>query len=55
VFRVLAAYAEPGAPPHTAAELAEELRLMMNWLKLARIEIVPAGDLGPALGDIFMS
>jgi uncharacterized protein len=55
VLRVLAAYAEPSAPPHTAAELAVELRLMMVWLKLKRIEIVPAGDLGPALADIFMS
>jgi uncharacterized protein YcaQ len=55
VLRVLAAYAEPSAPPHTAAELAVELRLMMVWLKLERIEIVPAGDLGPALADIFMS
>jgi uncharacterized protein YcaQ len=55
VLRVLAAYAEPGAPPHTAAELAEELRLMRVWLRLERIEIVPAGDLGPALADIFMS
>jgi uncharacterized protein YcaQ len=54
-LRVLAAYAEPGAPLHTAAELAEELRLMMSWLRLERIEIVPAGDLGPALADIFMS
>jgi uncharacterized protein YcaQ len=55
VLRVLAAYAEPGAPPHTAAELAEELRLMRVWLRLERIEIVSAGDLGPALADIFMS
>jgi uncharacterized protein YcaQ len=55
VLRVLAAYAEPGAPLHTAAELAEELRLMQAWLGLERIEIVPAGDLGPTLGDIFMS
>ena len=55
VLRVLAAYAEPGAPPQTAAELAEELRLMQGWLGLERIEVVPAGDLGPALADIFVS
>ncbi|WP_353641087.1 winged helix-turn-helix domain-containing protein [Mesorhizobium sp. WSM2239] len=55
VLRMLAAYAEPGAPPQTAIELAEELRLMMAWLGLERIEIVPSGDLGPALADIFMS
>jgi uncharacterized protein YcaQ len=28
---------------------------MMNWLGLERIEIVPAGDLGPTLADIIMS
>ena len=49
VLRVLAAYAEPCAPPETAAELLEELKLMQAWLGLERIEIVPAGDLGPAL------
>ena len=39
VLRVLAAYAEPGAPPETAAELLDELRLMQAWLGLERIEI----------------
>ncbi|MBA3448322.1 MAG: winged helix-turn-helix domain-containing protein [Pseudaminobacter sp.] len=55
VLRVLAAYAEPGAPARTADELADELRLMMAWLGLERIQIIPSGDLGPALADIFMS
>ncbi|MFU0503223.1 winged helix-turn-helix domain-containing protein [Pseudaminobacter sp. NGMCC 1.201702] len=55
VLRVLAAYAEPFAPAHTAEALCEELRLMKDWLGLERIEIVPAGDLGPALADIIMS
>ncbi len=49
VLRVMAAYAEPGAPVSTATELAEELELMRQWLGLERLEIQPAGDLGPAL------
>jgi uncharacterized protein len=55
VLRVQAAYAEPGAPAHTAEELAQELRLMAQWLELERIEVVPAGDLAPALADILAS
>ncbi|MGB3386721.1 MAG: crosslink repair DNA glycosylase YcaQ family protein, partial [Pseudaminobacter sp.] len=55
VLRALAAYAEPAAPEHTAQALSEELRLMADWLGLERIEVVPAGDLGPALADIIMS
>ncbi|TIP70866.1 MAG: winged helix-turn-helix domain-containing protein, partial [Mesorhizobium sp.] len=43
VLRVHAAYAEPGAPPQTAAELFEELKLMQGWLGLERIEVTPAG------------
>lgn len=45
VFRVLAAYAEPGAPPETASELMAELRLMQQWLDLERMEISNGGDL----------
>ncbi|TIM41709.1 MAG: winged helix-turn-helix domain-containing protein [Mesorhizobium sp.] len=52
VLRVHAAYAEPGAPPQTAAELFEELKLMQGWLGLERIEVTPVGDLGSALADI---
>ncbi|MER8484180.1 winged helix-turn-helix domain-containing protein [Mesorhizobium sp. M1322] len=52
VLRVHAAYAEPGAPPQTAAELFEELKLMQGWLGLERIEVTPAGDLGSALANI---
>ncbi|MBT1156127.1 YcaQ family DNA glycosylase [Aminobacter anthyllidis] len=52
VLRVHAAYSEPCAPPDTAAELYEELKQMRDWLGLERIEVTPAGDLGPALSDI---
>ncbi|RWP64831.1 winged helix-turn-helix domain-containing protein [Mesorhizobium sp.] len=52
VLRVHAAYAEPGAPLQTAAELFEELKLMQGWLGLERIEVTPAGDLGHALADV---
>ena len=52
VLRVLATYAEPGAPPETAAELLEEFRLMQAWLGLERMEIVSKGDLGPALAAL---
>jgi uncharacterized protein YcaQ len=52
VLRVHAAYAEPGAPPETASELFEELRLMQGWLGLDRIEVTPVGDLGPSLAAI---
>jgi uncharacterized protein YcaQ len=46
---VQAAYAEPGAPPETAAELAEELGLMAGWLGLDGVRVVDRGDLAPAL------
>ena len=52
VLRMVAAYGEPCAPPETACELAAELELMRGWLGLERIEVRPAGDLGPALRDI---
>ena len=55
VLRVHAAYAEPGAPPETAAQLFEELKQMQGWLGLERMEVTPAGDLGPALADIAVS
>ncbi|MGX9572059.1 winged helix-turn-helix domain-containing protein [Mesorhizobium sp. f-mel] len=55
VLRVHAAYAEPGAPPKTAAELFEELKVMQGWLGLERIDVTPAGDLGSALANIAAS
>ena len=51
VLRVHASYAEPCAPADTAAQLFEELKQMQGWLGLERIEVTPAGDLGPALAD----
>ncbi|MCV3208926.1 winged helix-turn-helix domain-containing protein [Mesorhizobium sp. YC-39] len=55
VLRVHAAYAEPAAPPETATALVDELKQMQGWLGLERIEVTPAGDLGPALVDIAVS
>ena len=46
---VKAAYAEPGAPPETAEELAAELRRLAGWLGLATVTVEPRGDLAPAL------
>ena len=48
-LRVQAAHAEPHAPPETAAELRAELESMAAWLELERIDVVPSGDLAPAL------
>jgi len=46
---VRAAYAEPGAPPETAAELAGELREMADWLGLDDVRVEDKGDLARAL------
>jgi uncharacterized protein len=48
-LRVQAAYAEPDAPPETAAELRAELESMARWLGLERLDVVRRGDLAPAL------
>lgn len=48
-LRVLSTHAEPHAPPETAVALLAELGVMADWLGLARVEVVPAGDFGPAL------
>ena len=41
---VQAAFAEPGAPAHTAEELADELRLMAGWLGLSSVVVTGRGD-----------
>jgi uncharacterized protein YcaQ len=46
---VKAAYAEPGAPPETAPELAAELRDLARWLGLDDIVVHERGDLAAAL------
>jgi len=51
-LRVLAAYAEPGAPAETADELAAELRELAGWLTLPQIRVEPRGDLAPALAAL---
>ncbi len=46
---VKAAYAEPGAPEQTAAELAAELGELARWLGLTDVLVHPRGDLAPEL------
>jgi uncharacterized protein YcaQ len=48
-LRVQAAHAEEHAPPETAVELRAELESMAGWLGLERLDVVPRGDLAPAL------
>ena len=49
ILRVHAAYAEPGAPSETAAELAEELGALAGWLGLGEVSVAARGDLAQAL------
>ncbi|MGV3564556.1 MAG: winged helix-turn-helix domain-containing protein [Nocardioides sp.] len=49
LLRVAAAWAEPGAPAATAAELAVELHRLAGWLGLAGVVVAPRGDLAPEL------
>jgi uncharacterized protein len=49
VLVVKGAFAEPQAPPGTAAELAQELRQLADWLGLPEILVEPRGDLAADL------
>ena len=50
VLRVNAAWIEPGCDSFdVATELASELKILAEWLGLHAVEIVPRGDLAPAL------
>ncbi|WP_235557563.1 winged helix-turn-helix domain-containing protein [Nocardioides sp. Leaf307] len=49
LLRVPAAWAEPGAPEETAAELAAELRALAGWLGLADVVV---GELGDLAGEL---
>jgi uncharacterized protein len=50
VLRVNAAWIEPGYDSvDVAAQLASELKVMAEWLGLEAVEVLPRGDLAPAL------
>jgi uncharacterized protein YcaQ len=50
VLRVNAAWIEPGYDSFdVATELASELKIMAEWLDLEAVEVLPRGDLAPAL------
>jgi uncharacterized protein YcaQ len=54
-LRVHAAYAEPGAPEETAAELAAELLALTGWLGLGDVVVGDRGDLSAALRSALRS
>ncbi len=49
VLVVKGAYAEPGAPPETADELAAELESLAGWLGHSSVRVERRGDLAAAL------
>ena len=51
---VQGSYAEPGVPDEViVAELAQELRLMADWLELETVQVCPRGDLARSLAAAF--
>jgi uncharacterized protein YcaQ len=53
VLRVNAAWIEPGHDEFdVATELASELKIMAEWLGMQAVEILPRGDLAPALAGL---
>jgi uncharacterized protein len=53
VLRVNAAWIEPGHDSYdVATALASELKIMGEWLGLQTVEILPRGDLAPALAAL---
>jgi uncharacterized protein YcaQ len=53
VLRVNAAWIERDQEPYdVATELASELKIMAEWLGLETVEILPRGDLAPALAGL---
>lgn len=51
VLLVPGSYAEAGAPPETAAELAAELWRLAGWLGLDDVVVAPRGDLAAGLAS----
>lgn len=51
VLMVRGAFAEDGAPPHTAASLASELGLMARWLGLGDVVVNERGNLAAGLAQ----
>jgi len=50
VLRVNSAWLDPGHDPaHVATELAAELATMAHWQGLSAVQVMPHGDLAPAL------